>query len=513
MSTAAVANGWTGPAGPGLPAAVAAREVVDWLSTVGAESLAEAEALEVIGLLERAKGAAAAAQARLTVSFVKGRDAAVAAVEGSGEIDARTARQRRAAARSEVALARRCSPSQADRHVGLARALVDELPETMAALTAGDISEWRATVVARGTACLSRADRLEADRRLAPDLDRLGDRGIDRAARRVSAELDAESVVERHRRAVASRSVSVRPAPDGMAWLSILGPLVDVVGAHAALTAAEQARWVATGDPARDAARAGDERGRGAWMADTALERLSGRGEGEVQPVEIGLVMTPAALLPRLGDVSGGPCGHEASNGPVEVPGWGSIPGAAVREHLARLLEGPAAGAAEHNASGESAETSAERERRVWLRRLFTGPDGRDLVATDSRRRLFGGALRAMLMMRDPTCRIPWCDAPTREIDHVRAVADGGETSAANAMGVCSRHNLDKETPGWGVEVRRSGLDPGESTHMVRLATPTGVVYDAQAPPLRGHGTHPPPAEEAFSPLERYLEHLIAAAA
>ncbi|UUZ43769.1 hypothetical protein LP422_13325 [Janibacter limosus] len=52
--------------------------------------------------------------------------------------------------------------------------------------------------------------------------------------------------------------------------MSILGPLTDVVGAFAALKKAEQARYVATGDPAVDEARAADERGRGAWMADTA---------------------------------------------------------------------------------------------------------------------------------------------------------------------------------------------------------------------------------------------------
>src|SRR5699024_8960194 len=124
----------------------------------------------------------------------------------------------------------------------------------------------------RGTAELSPVARIEADRRLAPDLTTLGDRALAAAAHRVSVDLDQAAVVERRRRAAASRSISVRPAPDGMAYLSILGPLVDVVGAYAALTAAEKARFVATGDPEIDAARAADDRGRGAWMADTALE-------------------------------------------------------------------------------------------------------------------------------------------------------------------------------------------------------------------------------------------------
>ncbi|GAA3616133.1 HNH endonuclease signature motif containing protein [Marihabitans asiaticum] len=500
MSRSAAKGEWDGP-----PCAVA-RELLDWLTTVGQQVLDDGETIEMIELLERAKGAAAAAQARLTSSFVEGRDAEVAALESGREIDARTARQRRAAARSEVALARRCSPSQADRHVGLAKALTGELPQTMAALTKGEISEWRATLVARGTACLSAGDRREADRRLSPDLRGLGDRGVDAAARRVAAEIDAESVVERHRRAVASRHVSVRPAPDGMAFLTVLGRMVDVVGAKASLDAAEQARWVSTGDAARDAARAADDRGRGAWMADTALALLSGRGEGEVQPVEVGLVMTPAALLPRLGDVAGSPLGRPSD--PAEVPGWGPVPAEIAREQIADLLAGVDEGVAGDDAGDDAAGGRASRERDgVWIRRLFTDPSGRNLVGADSRRRLFSGGLRRLLALRDPTCRIPWCDAPTRHADHVDPASTGGATSSSNGAGECARHNYDKEAPGWSVEVL-----PGSGPHTVRVHAPTGSTHDAAAPPLRGHGSGPPAAGE-LSPMEAWVASLLDAAA
>ena len=64
-----------------------------------------------------------------------------------------------------MALARRESPHRGSRLVGLAQALVHEMPATMAALRAGEISEWRATLVARETACLTREDRQVADAR------------------------------------------------------------------------------------------------------------------------------------------------------------------------------------------------------------------------------------------------------------------------------------------------------------------------------------------------------------
>ena len=56
---------------------------------------------------------------------------------------------------AEVALARRCSPHRGAQSLGLARAIVREMPHTHDLLTRGEISEWRATLVVRETAVLS----------------------------------------------------------------------------------------------------------------------------------------------------------------------------------------------------------------------------------------------------------------------------------------------------------------------------------------------------------------------
>lgn len=483
----------TADAAPGVEGAAALPDQLDdVLGALGAaavDGLSEADLLHVISTLEATKGAAAALQARATGRFVEDRDVLAAEAVVAEEISKREASGRRSATRAEVALARRCSPWQADRHVGAAKALVHELPCTMSALTAGEISESRAVIVVRETACLSRADRIEADRRLAQDLTTLGDRALTAAAQRVCIDLDQEAVVERRRRAAASRHVGVRPAPDGMARLSVLGPLPDIVGAYAALTAAEEARYVSTGDPEVDEARAADERGRGAWMADTALERLSGRHEGQVQPVEVGLVMREDSVVPRSDARTGRSGGVDDLDDEVEIPGWGAVPADMAREHLLRLCD-----------------TGTE----TWLRRLWTAPGGRDLVAMDSSRRLFGGVLRQLIGLRDATCRVPWCDAPARQVDHVTPHARGGGTSAANALGACQRHNLVKEEPGWRAEVISTGLDPGGGApHTIRLTTPTGSEFTSVAAPLLGHGRAS--GGEDRSRLEIYYEGLHAA--
>ena len=88
-----------------------------------------------------------------------------------------------------------------------------------------------------------------------PLLGRLGVKAAGAAAARVAAELDAASVVARMEAAVKSRRVTVRPAPDGMAYLSVLGPLKDVVGAYAAVQA--RSRAVVSGQCPEEGRRVG----------------------------------------------------------------------------------------------------------------------------------------------------------------------------------------------------------------------------------------------------------------
>ena len=129
--------------------------------------------------------------------------------------------------------------------------------------------------------------------------------------------------------AVRSRRVTVRPAPDGMAYLSVLGPLKDVVGAHAALQARSRA---VVGGQCPD--EAPDGRGVGAVAADTALRSLSGRGAGEVTPVEVHLVMTDRALF-GTGDP------RRPVSEPARIPGHGSVPAPVARAWLRAVLDPP----------------------------------------------------------------------------------------------------------------------------------------------------------------------------
>ena len=434
------------------PALAVVEGFTRWLAAL-APATVEGENLGRITVLESVKNVCAAAQARETVAFDEARREAEA---GRGV----PAKERGKGVASEVALARRLSPSQGSRQLGLARALVAELPHTMGKLTAGLVSEWRATIVAKETGWLPVEGRRHVDAQLAPILTTVGEKRLAAEARRLAQAWDPAEAVRHLKRAESERCVTVRPAPDAMVYLTALVPMVQGIAAYAAVKKHADT-LIGTG-------QAG-ERGRGQVMADTLIERLTGQETAAAVPVEVHLVMTDAALL--------GGNSEDASQEPAWVVGHGPLPAATARALLSPDSDGP---------SGKA---------RAWIRRLFTSPETGHLVAMDSHRRTFDGLLRRMVLLRDDTCRTPWCDAPIRHIDHARPHAAGAATSYSNASGLCERCNQVKENPGWTHTATPDSLT---------VTTPTGQEYTTPTHPLTKPRGRPPGRGDPTSPLEHH---------
>ncbi len=434
------------------PALAVVEGFTRWLAAL-APATVEGENLGRITVLESVKNVCAAAQARETGAFDETRREAEA---GRGV----PAKERGKGVASEVALARRLSPSQGSRQLGLARALVAELPHTMGKLTAGLVSEWRATIVAKETGWLPVEGRRHVDAQLAPILTTVGEKRLAAEARRLAQAWDPAEAVRHLKRAESERCVTVRPAPDAMVYLTALVPMVQGIAAYAAVKKHADT-LIGTG-------QAG-ERGRGQVMADTLIERLTGQETAAAVPVEVHLVMTDAALL--------GGNSEDASQEPAWVVGHGPLPAATARALLSPDSDGP---------SGKA---------RAWIRRLFTSPETGHLVAMDSHRRTFDGLLRRMVLLRDDTCRTPWCDAPIRHIDHARPHAAGGATSYSNASGLCERCNQVKENPGWTHTATPDSLT---------VTTPTGQEYTTPTHPLTKPRGRPPGRGDPTSPLEHH---------
>ena len=273
----------------------------------------ESALIERIAELERLKAAAAAGQARAAAAL----DAARRAADAAAGVPA--ARRARGVA-SEVALARLDSPARGNRHLGFAKALVHEMPHTLAALEAGALTEWRATLIVRESACLDVDDRRALDAELCGDqaeLQGMGDAAVAAAAKTISYRLDPHAVVERAAKAETERTVTIRPAPDTMTYLTALLPVAQGVSVYAALR--------------READVCADGRSRGQVMADTLVERTTGRSAAAPTPIAVNLVLSDETLF-------GG------SNAPANVSDYGPIPAAVARDwfQAPSVTNGPA---------------------------------------------------------------------------------------------------------------------------------------------------------------------------
>ncbi|MGW9403661.1 HNH endonuclease [Arthrobacter sp. NPDC055585] len=472
--------------------------------------------IDLMRALEELKSAAAAVQAGAAAVFdASQRRAQARAGVPAGQLGRGVGAQ--------VALARRDSPHRGSRHLGFGKALVHEMPHTLKALSLGVLSEWRATLLVRETACLDVQDRHRVDELICADpssLEGVGDRKLIARIRSVTQGIDPASQVRRNAKAVADRYVSCRPAPDTMSYLTGLLPVAQGVAVYAALSRAA------------DSLRAtGDERGRGQIMADTLVERVTGQTTADRVPVEVQLVITDRTLLSEIlirqsqaphdqgsepraphsaaddpadgaGNVPAGTPGprrREAPDrgqdttqldtlpeSPAYFPGYGIVPGAWARQLIRSALgtsnrrEAPPLTESRASSppdadrqvarppdSGRQTSEHAGRETPlgeaslVSLRRLYLDPLSGELTAMESKARAFPAGLARLIRTRDQTCRTPWCDAPIRHIDHVQPHAEGGPTSYTNGQGLCEACNHAKEAPGWNAAPIRTM--PGES--------------------------------------------------
>lgn len=455
-----------------------ATRVASWrsrLSEVDVDRLDEGESLAALHEIELLTRTLSAVATRLQVAFYTSE---VARQIEDGVAPSRAGK----AVPDDLALARMTSPYWGSRHLTSAKALVLEMPRTLAALAEGTISDFQARAAAEATACLSPQDRAEVDSRLAIALHGASTREIVAAARALVYEVDPKGYVDRARKAAEDRGLTIRPCPDVMGLLTARLPAPQAIACYQALKKHATAMNAA-----------GDPRTVQQLMADECYARLSGRSVVDGIDVEVGLVITDAALFGGSSDAA-------------DLTGFGPIPAETARD-LLRPPAGdgagtvttadpdPSAGTAqaastspEHAAGGRVADACPDGDRctsfacsqlhgtpppvatrssaaappasgsrhcptvdlsaaTVWVRRLFTDPATGRLLARDSRRRLFTGALRDLVIARDRSCRNAWCGAPVRHVDHIQRFADDGATDRDNGQGLCARCNLAREHP------------------------------------------------------------------
>ncbi len=441
------------------PEDVTPDRVDQWRQTLSAGELPtdDAARIDTLRALEVLVAAAQSAQARISADFDRSQRAQQAEAGVAKRLQGR-------GIAAQIAGAYRVSPHRGERLLCLAVVLDRELPHTAQAFRHGRISQWRATIIARGTAVLSREDRAAVDREIgaaAADLESLGDRELAARVAAAAVRHDPASAVKRRRKAEADRRVTIRPAPDTMAQLSALLPVKDGVAVHARLRiAADRAK------------AAGDPRSRDQIMADTFTDLILGRITADPSSASSGLSRYQSWAEADLDREQPKP---QRSDDPVRV----ELNLLMSSDQLFGTDDSPVLLEGFGPIDAELARELARGDQ-VWLRRCFTQPDTGQLVDLESRARRFPAGLQQLIRLRDRTCRTPWCDAPIRHIDHIRPRDNGGSTSLDNGQGLCEACNHAKQAPGW----RQTPRGPARSPVVV-TETPTGHQLVSR-PPLPG---------------------------
>ena len=358
---------------------------------------------------------------------------------------------------AEIGLARGQSPARGARCLQVATVLSQDMPKTFNALALGQLDEERAQAVVKEVSWLTPEHRTAVDALIAGQFEGLGPRKLAGKVRAHAERLDQHGALERNEIAYSERRVTVRPAAYGMAWVTALVSTQQAVGILATLTR-DANSVVNSGETADPTDSTGQPRNHGQIMADLFVQRVNGHVPAAV-PAEVQVVMTDEALFAD-GDT------------PAWVTGHGPIPARLAKRWLAMP------------------------ETDVFLRRVFARPGDHQLVGMESRRRAFPASLRRMVVLRDDTCRTPYCDGRIQDIDHATPHRNGGPTSWQNASGLCTACNQIKENIGWTHQATPEHLSVTTPT-VHRYSKDTGPVLegippDKQVPPDKQE----PPEEE-----------------
>ena len=247
-------------------------------------------------------------------------------------------------------------------------------------------------------------------------------------ARALRERVEPELITERHQRRAEDRRAWVEPDIDGMAFLTVHAPLADC---HRAM------RHIDAG--ARSLASHPDEaRTLAQLRADVATDLLAGV-LGSTGSVGVTVAVTvPVLTLLGHGDEPG------------TLDGVGPIDADTARE-LAR-----------HAPS---------------FTRILTHPVTSAILDYDRTTYRVPSDLSRAVERRDGVCAFPGCGrlAPSCDLDHTVAWADGGTTSADNLAALCRSHHRLKRNSNW---------TPTHVDGTIQWTSPTGKVRTADPPPF-----------------------------
>jgi hypothetical protein len=349
--------------------------------------------------------------------------------------------------REDIATALRLSPTTAQNRIDVARVLVGHLPNTISALSSGEISTAHATVIARETATaikngLSEEAVFRVEQTALAHAEFHTPGQVATKVKTTIAKLAPEEFEEIVDRARDTRRVSCYPEADGMATVVAILPAED---AQAVMKSIEAYILKRNQDDELDAewSMLSADMKRADALTHIASQALASMAD-DVRPHRRPITISVAIDLPTLLGLA---------ENPGQLAGYGAIPASVARRLAAdgnwqRFISDPA--------TGNLLDFGREK---------YTPPQ--ELVD--------------FLLARDRICRFPGCrrTGQSSDIDHAHSWESGGETNPANLGLLCRRHHRMKTHGGWSLESNPDGSCLWKSPNGKSFVVPARPFLDA----------------------------------
>lgn len=378
--------------------------------------------------------------------------------------------------REDIATALRLSPTTAQNRIDVARVLVGHLPNTISALSSGEISTAHATVIARETATAIRNGlseeavyRVEQTALAHAEFHTPGQ--VASKVKTTIAKLAPEEFEEIVDRARDSRRVSCYPEADGMATVVAILPAEDAqtvmksIEAYILKRNHEEDSCTCVGEAHKGEAHSllggssncpqHNPQSASEWsmlsadmkradaltfIASQGLASLADDVRPHRRPITISVAIDLATLM-------------GLAEYPGQLAGYGAIP-ASVARRLA--------------ADGD------------W-QRFISDPTTGNLLDFGREKYTPPQELVDFLLARDRVCRFPGCrrTGQNSDIDHAHSWESGGETNPANLGLLCRRHHRMKTHGGWSLESNPDGSCLWKSPNGKSFFVPARPFLDA----------------------------------
>lgn len=331
--------------------------------------------------------------------------------------------------REDVATALRLSPTTAQNRIDVARVLVGHLPNTISALSTGEISVAHATVIARETATairngLSQESVFRVEQTALAHAEFHTPGQVASKVKTTIAQLAPEEFEEIVERARDTRRVSCYPEADGMATVIAILPAEDAQLVMKSIEAFIVKRNSKDSDESQhtsDWSLLSADMKRADALTSIAAQALASLAD-DVRPHRRPFTVSVAIDLPTLLGLA---------ENPGQLAGYGAIPAS-----VARKLAADA----------------------TW-QRFISDPTTGNLLDFGRETYLPPQELVDFLLARDRVCRFPGCrrTGQSSDIDHAQSWETGGETNPANLGLLCRRHHRMKTHGGWSLESNPDG--------------------------------------------------------